>query len=1110
MKDDPSFTLAEPLRLTEAEQTVLRELTRREAGAVDPKMAAAYSRLLQLSQSDQPVDHVLTAHLAREILSALPGALGIAVAREHLDYESHLQDLCLQWPRGERAEEPSAKTLDAIRKLLGAHEKAYQRAREGPIALLTQEDRARAGFIPDPSIDRWRELSSRGSGLAHRIRNRDRQLPTKEETRRLVDEVTAILVSAVAPYFEGLREVDRLLAIEKPSDADARRLAGLLATQSQYAYFFERASEGWLLPLARLGRLLNTPPRLLDVGGGYVQAPGWPQGAFLERVANVDPKLVAALARHALKTDNPRAVAQVVGIAKALPPESAVELIASLSKAISTPLAVEYAAIEAASLAKGLAEAGFPREGAALLVSIVRAALASRRGDSWHLDKVLGEPLEVVVGAGGDVVPAIRSSLRRLVRASRHMERHSTSWIHDIDVRPRYGVDAIWLLANALFRALLSAPLLDAQAYAAALLGDRYRVLSRIALAAIADRPELLEAGDALLLHPQVWDDGESTRYEFRRALAVLWRRSAKPAHEALLAYAAVAREAEVVIARWAREGIERDPDEVRRQWRSWLLYKLGEDLPAEWLESYGPLTAHEDDRLPEPIAEWVSPKSPFSEDELNALDAMSVLEQVRGWRQEEPPRLDGASAEGLGRVLGRVMFSRPSEFVPLGSELGRIPVSLQSEVIGVLGRALREDDTNDLRERVALILALAETFLVRSDDELDSPEAKREIAAAIAFAASRDLLDATGMRTSMRMVSSLLGDSDPSPDSEARDAASGYDVGMLALNSVRGEATTAGIELFLSARRAGDAELLDDASRRLRESISTDTSLSARAAIGMRLPWLLGRDGQHQVEWLGLLFGEDVPASARSATWAAYLLYAQFFRDIALLLAPQYKSAVMTHQARPQEERGRPRDEDERLGVHVAMAHILALAPESEQAWLQEFYARAAVWVRARVTRWVAEQAANPEVESEIRGRARQFLADRVRAADGTSDIGELKAISWISSAPDCERDILETVLLPALEKTNGATEDEPGAAAFANRVAREMPLEAGRIMQLLVAGDEWRSLPHLASAELRSALETIMSCGDAEARLVAADVINTLGAQGFLEFRDLLNTTT
>ena len=156
------------------------------------------------------------------------------------------------------------------------------------------------------------------------------------------------------------------------------------------------------------------------------------------------------------------------------------------------------------------------------------------------------------------------------------------------------------------------------------------------------------------------------------------------------------------------------------------------------------------------------------------------------------------------------------------------------------------------------------------------------------------------------------------------------------------------------------------------------------------------------------MLFGDLVADSARKATWEAYLLYSRFFSDTAALLAREYQAAVMALEPRPQEERGRPRDEDEQLGIHVAMAHLLALPAEEEGRWLHEFFARAAGWLRGRVTRLIAEQAASDNVGEEVRARARAFLAERVELADPDVDGEELKAISWVSAASDHEREVL------------------------------------------------------------------------------------------------------
>lgn len=281
---------------------------------------------------------------------------------------------------------------------------------------------------------------------------------------------------------------------------------------------------------------------------------------------------------------------------------------------------------------------------------------------------------------------------------------------------------------------------------------------------------------------------------------------------------------------------------------------------------------------------------------------------------------------------------------------------------------------------------------------------------------------------------------------------------------------------MLLAARRL-EWDLIHEGASELRRHVAgTDPALSVKAALGLRLPWLLARDPTHQDEWLALLFGEQVADSATKATWEAYLLYSRFFSDTAALLAREYQAAVMALEPRPQEERGRPRDEDEQLGIHIAMAHLLALPAEDEGQWLHEFYARAAGWLRGRVTRWIAEQAASDEAGEGVRARARAFLAERVELADPDADREELKAVSWVSAASDHEHDVLRVLVLPALEKTRGETENEAGAARLAARLSTDDPPSAARVLQLLVAGDPWRSLPHVAGAELRQALELLM----------------------------------
>jgi hypothetical protein len=1093
-------------RLTEAEQAVLRELANREKGRPAPRLSRSYRRLIELSRSNDPINAILAAHLAREILSALPGALGVELTRERLEYENRIQELAEHWPPEARDAEPPARIVVDLRRLIEDHERASGRAREAPRALLSREDRARAGYVPDPSLDRWTDLAGRGAGLAHRLRNLERDLPSAEDVRRLVDEVTATLLAVIAPYFEGLGQVDRLLALEQPSDGDARTLAALLGTASQYAYFFERADGRWLQPLARMRGFLTTPPGLIEVGGGYVQAPFWPQGRFLARVAGTEAEFVAGLVRRIPATNNPRAIAIMVEIARALPPDRAAQLVPDIARRMSVPLAVEYGAVEAAALVRELGIAGFAEAGVTLLMSVVNAAIASPRDDEWHLEQALGDPLEALAAAGDTVGRRLRACFRRLVRARGVRRRYSTLWLRNVDRRPRYGADDVWFVANALYRALLAAPLPAAKTLAADLLADRERVLARVALAAIADRPDLADQSDEILLEASRWDEEGTTRHEFRRALAGLWTNASDAGRRALLEYAEQATEAEEIIGRLTAEHIDHDPADLRRRWRSRLLHKIRDQVPLTWLAHHGPLQPIEDDRTPEPTAEWLGTTSPVGEEELAELRPEEVLAKLSDWRPPSEPGLDAATSEGLGRTAAAVVLKRLPDFSSFAAEFGDLPTVLVAQVTSALERGLREGQTDHRGEAVSFMLDLAEVFLQRHDGEdMWTREVKRDLAGTLAFAANEEFLGEP--ERALTVLRALLEDPDPSLESEERDTDNGYDAGMLALNSVRGAATTAVIELLLEARRAGWTTVLDGASESLRRVASADSARSVRAAFGLRLPWLLARDVARQGEWLELLFGDTVPDPARRTTWQGYLLYSRFFPDTAALLAAQYQQAVMALEPRPQDERGRPRDEDEQLGIHVAMAHLLTMPPAVEGGWLHEFYERAAGWLRGRVTRWIAEQAASDEAGDEIRARARVFLAERVAAADSAADAEELKAVSWIAAASDHERDVLVGIVLPALEKTGGETENEPGAAALAARRSTTDPRSAARVIQLLVAGDPWRSLPHVAAAELRQALDQLRQGSDRDARAIAEDVINTLGAQGFLEFRDLLD---
>jgi hypothetical protein len=1096
------------LQLTRAETTVLDELLRREKGSPHPRLAEAYRRLLQLARSTDSIDAILVAHLVREILSTTPGALGIGLPREQLVYQNELEQLSQAWPSQSRSGEPPEATLTMLRRLLDEHDRASARARAGPQALLTREDRGRSGFVPSPAIDRWLGLAGQGAGLAHRLQNLDRELPTAVEVRRLVEELTSTLLASIAPFYSGIDELDKLLDFPHPTEADAERAASLLRMPEQYAYFFDRANSRWLNPLSKVRRLLTSPPDLVDVGGGYVRPPDWPQGRFLIRVASVDPDAVAKVVGKVRATTNPIAVGLIVQVALALPLSHAAQLVGGIRLRMSTPLVLEYAGLDAASLAQTLALGGHVEAGMSLLSAVIDAAIANPRESEWHLEQILGSSVDSVVRAGGEIGPFLRRRLLRLVNQMGILRRYSTMIVGRIDRQPRYGADKVWFLANALMRVLLAAPLATARAMTSKLLTDRGGTLGRVGLAAVAHRPELLENADAILLASARFDDSNSTRYEFRRALGVVWSAASEAAQQILLSYAEAASEAQAISERLAAEGVANapTPDELRRLWRSRLLFTIKEAIPREWSDRLGPFDDVEEDGPPEPTVDTFSPISPLSEGELATIEPAAMISLFHDWEAKKVSLFDGPSAEGLAIAAAKAVTSRIEEFRNLGAKFATVDPQFIGPITSAVVQGLRDNQIASPGAGMSFVFGVGAVLIPAGGTDPWLSDIKRNIAEVISNAARKDLLDDATSIAAFGMLRQLLQVGDSTLGSEDVDVDSSHEIGLLALNGVRGPTTTAMIDLLQSVRRRSQSELADEVATVLRSTVEGDYSRSVRAAIGTRLPWLLDQDSEHRAEWLALLFGAGIPASAKAASWDAYLLYSTFFKATVSVLHAQYAESAGRLEVLSGTDPGRRGDRDERLGIHLVMAHLMALPEEAEGRWVAQFYETAPDWLRARVSRFIAERAASEDGGPDLRQRARAFLRSRVKP-DAQSGDDELRAIGWAARARDSEQEVLEHIILPALVLTNGASDDETGIADLIARLAHIEPVAAARSLQLLVAGDSWHALPRLAGDDLRLALRTLRASRNSEAREISASIIHTLGALGFHEYRHLIS---
>jgi hypothetical protein len=266
-------------------------------------------------------------------------------------------------------------------------------------------------------------------------------------------------------------------------------------------------------------------------------------------------------------------------------------------------------------------------------------------------------------------------------------------------------------------------------------------------------------------MDPKTWDEPNSTRYEFRRALKSLSSSSSPAAHDALLTYAAAAGEAEEIIERLASADMKDSPppEMVRLEWRSRLLYSILELIPLEWSDRLGPLQPIEDEGVPEPTAEWVRHVSPVSEEQLATMEPDGVLSAIREFVPGPFHSFEEPSGEGLADTAAAVIASRVTEFREFGVQIAALQPRTVSAVMSSLHRGLREDRIDDRTAAAGLALDVGGAHASDTGDTW-SRQVRRDLAGVISLAASGEILTEAEAPTVLELLRSLLADADPPP----------------------------------------------------------------------------------------------------------------------------------------------------------------------------------------------------------------------------------------------------------------------------------------------------------------------------------------------------------
>jgi hypothetical protein len=587
----------------------------------------------------------------------------------------------------------------------------------------------------------------------------------------------------------------------------------------------------------------------------------------------------------------------------------------------------------------------------------------------------------------------------------------------------------------------------------------------------------------------------------------------------------------------------EEDANRYADLWQRDRLALFSNGLPEEWerrydtlIEEYGP--AEHPEFATYTTAMWVGPTSPIGTEDLRSMSVEEIARYLSSW--EPSGDFMTPSPEGLGRELASVITSDPEHFAASSSYFrGLDPTYVRTYFNGLRdaakqGRAFPWSPVLDLCQWV---IQQPREILGREVDykgliehhDLDPDWGWTR--KAIAELLSQGFEDSNAqipfeLRTKVwGVLRPLTNDPDPTPEHEARYGGSNMDPATLSLDTTRSEAMHAVVRYGLWVRRNLEQtvsedelaaqgfgympEVQDVLDHRLDPSV--EPSLAVRAVYGWWFPHLTWLDERWATRNVPRIFpSAESLRDLHSAAWKAFLIFSYPNVKMLHILSDEYSDAIDRLSSIPS-ERWLPADPDRRLAEHLATFYWWGVLDVGDpQDLLQRFYSHASDALRAHALGFLGRNLhrISGEVPTTNLERLKALWQTRLRAAQElpSSHAEEVGEFGWWFASAKFEASWALTQLKEALKLT---AEVEPYTLLLDRlaALAPTMPLDTVECLQLIIEGDKegWRTGAFREAK--RNILRAVLHSQDHEARQVAENLINRLGAQGFWNFRDLLH---
>jgi hypothetical protein len=1016
----------------------------------------------------------------------------------------------------------------------------------------------------DPLAKAWLALAKQETGLARKA-HRDALAPARRpdaEFRAYFNNLQAILDSILARaevmYLKYMPILDSILAHDTPTSDDLRQLSGHIPNNLVLRrYFFEKlASYQWLRPLSEEAFFKHPPAVEPNEETGMVSLAPWPESRYLARMTTV-PEAQPAIIEIALsipETDNARVHDDLVEIALALPPKLSAHLVPRMEPWIKGPyhllLPHKIGDLIQHLLRGGEAEAG---------LTLLRAATAVRTGrndepigylNDWDYEQLLARPMvELLIRVGPQGIDVLADALEAAVGAdstldsSKSDEDYSYIWRpaienhaqnHDRGMRDAL-IDALRDTAEGTARREPPTLLPMVQGF----LKRPWRVFRRMALHLVRRLPETSNDLLVSLLTDLGNFEDLGCRHEYYLLAKECFGRLSPPEQEKILGWIEKGpdtdRYRERVSKSAGREPTESEVEDYRRTCQRERLEPLASSLPASWKRRYEELASsteppsHPDLPFSSSVS-WVGPTSPKTADQIEELPVKDLVDYFASW--QPPSGWFQHSREGLGRALSEAVKRTPDHYAASATAFTRLdPTYVRALITGIHdgikdGRRLPEWDP--LLELSEWVLAQPRALPGRTEgpDTDEDPHwgwTRKEIARLLDMVLRKDeFAPPFSARTRVwGILDALTKDPDPTPEDEARYGGSNMDPATHAINTVRGETMHAVVQYALWVRRhldraagtrkstASSFDMMSEVKAVLEEHLDQgqDPSIAVRSIYGQYFPSLVLLDPAWSQRNAGKIFPSDDQSSDYFwAAWSAYVSFCPAYNNVLEILRKKYLLAC-TQVATKREGLVAERSPG-RLAEHLVVYYWRGLIDYDDEL-LNAFFENAPDAVREDAMSFVGRsaKATQDPIEQKVLDRLKALWERRYEASETNpgNHVEELSSFAWWFSSGKFDIDWSLPQLSNVLRRVRKIVPEHFALESLA-RAAAERPLEAVRALSLIVETERlgWRVVT--SQDDFRTILTAALHSGNSEAVQEATDLINKLGRQGFLDYRDLL----